>query len=93
MSLDSNYDGSIAIAAGWGRTSENGNLSCVLQKVTVPIMSYVQCRQNTSYDQVSFLMPDSMMCAGYNEGGFDSCSVSSLAGLKQFNSNYAHHFL
>lgn len=60
-----------AIVAGWGYTAQNGHLSTFLQEVTVPILSNAQC-QKTSYKS---LIVDTMICAGYLEGGKDACQV------------------
>ncbi|MBI4800943.1 MAG: serine protease [Elusimicrobia bacterium] len=60
------------ITAGWGTTSESGSLSKNLLKVTVPMVSQETC--SASYpDSIN----DSMICAGYPEGGKDSCQGDS----------------
>ena len=60
------------VTAGWGTTSESGSLAQNLMKVTVPFIDQKSC--NESYkDQVY----DSMICAGYPEGGKDSCQGDS----------------
>ncbi|KAK8402397.1 hypothetical protein O3P69_000666 [Scylla paramamosain] len=56
---------------GWGALSEGGSAATVLQKVHVPTMSDEQCR--ISY----YIIEDSMICAGYPEGGKDACQGDS----------------
>merc|ERR1719474_2223175 len=58
---------------GWGTTSEGGHLANKLQKVTVPIVSDAACRD--AYGENDIV--DSMMCAGFDEGGKDSCQGDS----------------
>jgi len=58
---------------GWGTTSEGGHLANKLQKVTVPIVSDAACRD--AYGESEIV--DSMMCAGFDEGGKDSCQGDS----------------
>ncbi|OGR71853.1 MAG: trypsin [Elusimicrobia bacterium GWD2_63_28] len=59
------------VTAGWGTTSEGGGVSRILMKVTVPFVSKETC--SAAYDGVT----DSMLCAGYKEGGKDSCQGDS----------------
>ncbi|KAF7655360.1 hypothetical protein LDENG_00057290 [Lucifuga dentata] len=54
--------------AGWGSMREGGSLTNLLQKAAVNIIDQADCQQ--SYSKV--LTPN-MMCAGYMEGGRDSC--------------------
>ncbi|XP_056133535.1 transmembrane protease serine 9 [Lampris incognitus] len=53
---------------GWGSMREGGSLTNLLQKAAVNIIDQADCQQ--SYG--SGLTP-SMMCAGYMEGGKDTC--------------------
>jgi hypothetical protein len=50
---------------------EGGNLSNVLLKTTVPVVSDEDCRLIYG----AGLIVDSMLCAGYTSGGYDSCQV------------------
>lgn len=59
------------VTAGWGTTSEGGGVSKILMKVSVPFVSKEVC--SAAYDGVT----DSMLCAGYKEGGKDSCQGDS----------------
>merc|ERR1712121_382477 len=68
------YDaGTICPVTGWGTTSEGGSLGRVLQKVDVPVVSDADCRD--SYGSSSVY--DSMICAGFPQGGKDSCQGES----------------
>jgi len=60
------------VVSGWGTTSEGGNTPSVLMKVSVPVISDEDC--NVAYDGE---VEDSMICAGYTEGGKDSCQGDS----------------
>lgn len=67
----------IGIVSGWGALRENSyGLPKYLQAVTVPIMSNSRCSQ-ILFGQIT----SSMLCAGYDEGGKDSCQVSSFCFL------------
>ncbi|XP_047477904.1 trypsin-1-like isoform X2 [Penaeus chinensis] len=62
-------EGETCTVVGWGATFENGDLSDVLQKVSVPIQSDNYCRSAYGYSAVE----DTMLCAGSPEGGVDAC--------------------
>lgn len=72
IALDPNEPptGAMAIASGWGTTSEGGTLSRSLQKVEVPIFQKSLC--NVLY---MGSITDKMVCAGYLSGYYDSCQV------------------
>lgn len=60
------------VTAGWGTTSESGSVSKILMKVSVPMVSNETCA--AAYpDSIT----ESMVCAGYKEGGKDSCQGDS----------------
>ena len=59
------------VTAGWGTTSEGGGVSKNLMKVTVPFVDKQTCLK--AYSDVT----DSMICAGYPQGGKDSCQGDS----------------
>lgn len=73
-SANHNFDFKKAIVAGWGLTSDGGVQSSYLQEVVVPVLTNAQCRA-TSYKS---MIVDTMLCAGYLQGGKDSCQVSHL---------------
>ena len=60
------------VTAGWGTTSEGGGVSKNLMKVTVPFVTKEAC--TAAYPDG---ITDSMICAGYPEGGKDSCQGDS----------------
>ncbi|MBI4350181.1 MAG: serine protease [Elusimicrobia bacterium] len=60
------------VTAGWGTTSESGSLSKNLLKVTVPFVTQEACE--AAYPGG---VTDSMICAGFPEGGKDSCQGDS----------------
>jgi hypothetical protein len=60
-----------ATVTGWGRTTEGGLLARQLMEVEVPIISNELC--NFSYG----IITDSMLCAGFEEGGYDACQGDS----------------
>merc|ERR1712126_331314 len=64
---------STPLARGGGRIVGGGHLANKLQKVTVPIVSDDACRE--AYGESEIV--DSMMCAGFDEGGKDSCQGDS----------------
>ncbi|KAK0072110.1 hypothetical protein PV325_011872, partial [Microctonus aethiopoides] len=66
----SRFTGKNGIVTGWGAPSTNGTDSNVLLSVTVPILSNAQCRA-TKYPTKR--ITENMMCAGFIEGGKDSC--------------------
>merc|ERR1712106_917970 len=61
--------GTMCTVSGWGTTSEGGSLGSTLMKVTVPVVSDDDCRAAYGQSDVA----DSMICAGLDEGGKDSC--------------------
>lgn len=60
----------IAIASGWGSEKENGTPSNVLKSVKLKILPSTSCRRYKNFQFTS------QICAGYNEGGKDTCQVS-----------------
>jgi len=61
---------------GWGKRSYSDQLgSNALLEVTVPIWKIEDCR--TSYQSIQLPITDNHICAGYKEGGKDSCSVNN----------------
>lgn len=59
------------VTAGWGTTSEGGSVSKLLMKVSVPFITKENC--SAAYEGIT----DSMLCAGYPQGGKDSCQGDS----------------
>jgi plasminogen len=59
--------------SGWGTTQSGGSLPDVLKWVDLPIVDDETCARN--YPDETIL--ESMLCAGYAEGGKDSCQGDS----------------
>ncbi|XP_075161618.1 trypsin-1 [Haematobia irritans] len=78
-----NFDFKSAIVAGWGLTSDGGSSSSYLREVVVPVITNAQCKA-TSYKS---MIVDTMLCAGYLEGGKDACQGDSGGPLIVRESN------
>ena len=77
------YDaGTSCTVSGWGTTSEGGNLAHNLMKVEVPVVSDDDCRGSYGQSDIT----DSMICAGFEAGGKDSCQGDS----GNINNNQEH---
>ncbi|XP_073524365.1 enteropeptidase isoform X2 [Phyllobates terribilis] len=59
--------------AGWGRTQSQGPVPNILQEAKVPLISNGKCQQQMPEYNIS----NSMICAGYEEGGIDTCQGDS----------------
>jgi secreted trypsin-like serine protease len=68
--------GAFATVIGWGKTDTNVNtsFSSVLRQAAVPIVSNEVCNAKQSYDGD---VKESMLCAGFEEGGTDGCQGDS----------------
>ncbi|CAL1272702.1 unnamed protein product [Larinioides sclopetarius] len=64
--------GTVCHVTGWGETLGTGNAG-VLKQAAVPIVSREICQKSYSTINIS----RSMICAGYSEGGHDSCKGDS----------------
>ncbi|KAK8748296.1 hypothetical protein OTU49_016058, partial [Cherax quadricarinatus] len=74
------------VVTGWGDLEEGGHTPNILQKVTVPIVSDSECRDDYSVKEIS----DSMICAGYPQGGKDSCQGDSGGPLACDDGGYRY---
>lgn len=64
---------------GWGNTQEGGQMSSLLQKILVPEVDSIACNeqlQNYFQSQENYI-DETMICAGYLEGGIDACQADS----------------
>ncbi|KAM7380959.1 hypothetical protein PAMP_004223 [Pampus punctatissimus] len=68
-------EGTMCWISGWGATEEEGETSVVLRSATVPLLSTKTCNQPEVYQG---FISSWMICAGYLEGGTDSCQVQTL---------------
>ena len=69
--------GVLATIAGWGVTEEDGDLPDTLQKAQVPITTDEYCESAYSDEDGWDFDPETMVCAGYPEGGVDTCQGDS----------------
>lgn len=67
----------MAVASGWGTLEQYGSLPNVLYQVALPIMPTESCQ--AMYNTVDYgageFIREGMLCAGYKDGGRDSCQV------------------
>jgi trypsin len=70
--------GTLATIAGWGVTEEGGDETPdTLQKAQVPITTDEYCESAYSDEDGWDFDPETMICAGYPEGGIDTCQGDS----------------
>jgi secreted trypsin-like serine protease len=65
--------GTLATISGWGTTSESGSLSTTLKFAQVPVVSDAEARAAYSDGEIA----DSMLGAGFTQGGVDTCQGDS----------------
>ncbi|NWW42849.1 OVCH2 protein, partial [Pedionomus torquatus] len=68
--------GYICTACGWGRLNENGLLPQVLYEVNLPILNSKECSRALSTLKKP-IQGDTIMCAGFPDGGKDACQGDS----------------
>ncbi|XP_068801291.1 ovochymase-2 isoform X2 [Struthio camelus] len=68
--------GYICTACGWGRLNENGLLPQVLYEVHLPILNSKECSRALSTLKKP-IQGDTIMCAGFPDGGKDACQGDS----------------
>ncbi|XP_053752828.1 transmembrane protease serine 9 isoform X1 [Panthera pardus] len=79
-------DGARCVITGWGSVREGGSMARQLQKAAVRLLSEQTCRRFYPV-QIS----SRMLCAGFPQGGVDSCSVSALcSGSGRFSGPRSH---
>lgn len=66
--------------AGWGITYSKHEKSQYLRGAFVPIYDFDECKR--SYEAEFYLMTERMVCAGYKEGGIDTCQGKVLSKFK-----------
>ena len=62
------------MAAGWGKISEEGELSDILRKVALPLMDKKTCIHLAG----ELAVTSNMMCTGYPGGKRDACTVRKM---------------
>lgn len=80
------YNGTMAFIAGWGATttdsSSNSQYPTLLQDASVPLVSLAQCNLPESYQGT---ITETQVCAGFRQGGIDSCVGDSGGPLYILN--------
>lgn len=73
-------DQSIGFLAGWGRIGENESMSSELQQVQLPVMNETNlwCSFQVFNERLQF-------CAGYTDGGKDTCQGDRLLTFYRCN--------
>ncbi|XP_052864100.1 LOW QUALITY PROTEIN: trypsin-1-like [Anopheles cruzii] len=67
-------DGTLCKVSGWGSTHNPDESALILRAATVPLANHRKCSE--VYKDIG-PVTDSMICAGYTEGGKDSCQGDS----------------
>ncbi|BFG05555.1 trypsin alpha-3 [Drosophila madeirensis] len=76
LALEAPPTGAHAIVSGWGkRTEEDEALPALLRSVELEIVDRSAC--GDQYMTKDYTITDDMLCAGYLEGGKDSCNGDS----------------
>lgn len=75
---NANYDGELALVAGWGRTGEALPTSSVLRSLVMPVWTEDQCRQS---EYGADRLTGNMICAGFHDGERDACKVIILSSI------------
>ncbi|GAB0095143.1 trypsin [Sergentomyia squamirostris] len=76
-------DGTLLQASGWGQTNNISESPYILRGVKLPKIDQVTCR--LAYSKHTTSITDRMLCAGYFEGGLDSCYGDSGGPLLSGN--------
>lgn len=71
------YVGHVADVVGWGKLSYGGPVPSILQVVRLPILPNSQCQQMFLAAGHVKAIRDTFVCAGYPDGGKDSCEGDS----------------
>ena len=70
-------DGTQAFVSGFGYTRYRGSLPSTLHIVNVPLLSTNRCQEMYNKAQIFRRITENVVCAGYAEGGKDSCEGDS----------------
>ncbi|XP_068712141.1 chymotrypsin-like elastase family member 2A [Montipora foliosa] len=66
--------GKMCYIAGWGTETLKGPPTRILHEASLPLVSHEQCNDPLSYSGV---IQGDMICAGYKQGGVDTCEGDS----------------
>ncbi|RXM97122.1 Transmembrane protease serine 3 [Acipenser ruthenus] len=73
-------DGKMCWISGWGAMYDGGEGTVAMNYAQIPLLSNKVCNQPDVYQ--GFITP-TMICAGYLEGGIDSCQNSAMENEDQ----------
>lgn len=79
---DEDFIGQPALVAGWGKLSFGGPVPNVLQVARLPVIGNKQCQDMYHNSGHMKIISDSFLCAGYENGGRDSCEGDSGGPLQ-----------
>lgn len=79
---DEDFGGQIGLVAGWGKLSFGGPVPKVLQVAKLPVINNKQCQEMYHNSGHMKIISDSFLCAGYENGGQDSCEGDSGGPLQ-----------
>ncbi|XP_037956953.1 transmembrane protease serine 9-like, partial [Teleopsis dalmanni] len=75
-----NYENEVATVSGWGWTNENqsiGERADTLRKASVQIWNNSDCEKSYQLNGKTNNIYDTQLCAGFENGGIDSCWADS----------------
>lgn len=79
---DEEFIGQLAMVAGWGKLSFGGPVPTILQVAKLPVIGNKQCQEMYHNSGHMKIISDSFLCAGYENGGQDSCEGDSGGPLQ-----------
>lgn len=82
---DSIFAGTMSTVIGYGQLSKNGPMPRKLYSVDLPLVSKNRC--HAAFNNSAYNLDNSMICAGYYEGGKDACQGDSGGPLVISNSD------
>ncbi|GFQ78097.1 serine protease filzig [Trichonephila clavata] len=71
------FTGNMAFVTGWGKLTHGGDVPNILQEVQVPIVSNGDCQRMFYHAGHDKTIRSNFVCAGYSNGGQDSCEGDS----------------
>lgn len=80
--IEEEFIGQAAMVAGWGKLSFGGPVPNVLQVARLPVIGNKQCQDMYENSGHMKIISDSFLCAGYANGGHDSCEGDSGGPLQ-----------
>lgn len=91
----------LGLVAGWGISNPNvtvdeiissgtRTLSDVLQYVKLPVVSHAECKASYESRSGNYSVTENMFCAGYYEGGKDTCLGDSGGAFVIFDELSQH---